>query len=420
MRPSRHRIYNIEELLSLVDDGNRWLVPNMIPRVGRTIVYGHGGTYKTTILFDICVSIATGGMLLRHWPIATTGERRPVLIISTESSIYNNKDRIAAHIRARETSSAELAMRGGKAPIPNKEEMPIYYCQNAFDLDDVHEKKAFQDTVEELKPALILLDPLDSFLTGDENSAKETKNFRRTVDHLIEEHETSVVVIHHSTKDKENPSIRGSGAWRGWTDTALFFQKQSTEIGGETLDYVDVRADKQRDGREGLIFSVIPEIDEVRGMVTFSLINDGIDPDEITHNTVTKKVYEYLAIRGASTQKDICAGTTYSYKRVQAALSSLAADGVAAHDGVVMRSTSEDGSRQRSVPAWRIVPKTSFVDKASALLKAKLASDRRDEETYSVDLVGPVGAVSDASDNGHVGQTHDGAVPQGPGVPTVH
>ena len=293
MNQKRHKLYRIEDLLTLQDDGNRWLVSNMLPRIGKTIVYGHGGTYKTTILFDLAVGVASRGALLRQFPIDYHG---PVLLVSTESSKYANKDRILSHIRARESISPELSARGGRAPIPNSDEMPIFFCHQAFDFDEISDQQEFDGVMEEIKstvgryPAYVMLDPLDSFISGDENSARETKPFRKYGDHIVEKYETSLCVIHHSTKSQENPSIRGSGAWRGWTDAALFFQKKSITYGDVTISYVDVVSDKQRDGREGRIFSVVPEFDDVRKMTTFTLMQEGLDPDHLTRSVANKQV----------------------------------------------------------------------------------------------------------------------------------
>jgi hypothetical protein len=404
MKEARHKLYRIEELLTLQDDGNRWLVNNMIPRIGKTIVYGQGGTFKTTILFDLAIGVASGGALLRQFPIDQHG---PVMLVSTESSKYANRDRLLSHIRARESLSPELQARGGRAPLPNTKEMPIFFCHQAFDFDDMLDRQEFEVALEEIMqvcgcyPAYMLLDPLDSFISGDENSAKETKAFRKFGDHLVEKYETSLCVIHHSTKDKENPSIRGSGAWRGWTDAALFFQKKYVTFGADTLHYVDVVSDKQRDGREGHIFSVIPEFDAVRRMTTFTLMQEGLDPDFLTRSVVNQRVMEIVQQSSPITQKDIIDITGFTYKRVKAALEHLMIDGVIAQDVSVERATSSDGSRSRSVPAWRATSKISYVDQAAALLRAQQLSDEADERGYQVDVVGPVPLGPGHDDSGH-------------------
>ena len=379
-RPRRHRVYTIEELCALQDDGRRWLVKNMIPRVGRTMVWGGGGAFKTTILFDLCVAVASGGSLLRQFQVEEHG---PVLVVSAEGSKYTNRDRILEHLRARESLSPELLSRGGKPPIPSVADCPLYYCQQAYVLDDPQDADEFREDVERIKPKLILLDPLDSHIEGDENSAKETKNFRRYLDEIIAEYECSVMIIHHSTKG-EKPSMRGSSAWRGWIDASIWFNPHVVQVGDETFKYVEVVCKKQRDGEEGHVFSVLPEFNKARKMTTYSIIDTGLDPDVLMRSTVQQRVLEILQTNNPLTQKDIVAMTGYSRKRITAALHELAVDGIIAQDAIVHRATNADGTRTRPVQAWRPLIKTSLVDAATALIKAREQFAEEDELRYEI------------------------------------
>lgn len=426
MQPRRrHHVYDIEELCALEDTGNHWLVRNMLPRVGRTIVWGEGGTFKTTLLFDLLVAVASGGALLRQFPVEEHG---PVFAVSAEGSKYTNRDRILSHIRAREAHSPELVARGGKIPLPTVKDVPLYYCQQAYLLDDPHDLAEFREDVARIKPKVIMLDPLDSFLEGDENSAKETKAFRRALDDIIDEFELCVVIVHHSTKSQENPTLRGSGAWRGWIDTSLYFRKRSVEIvkGMPAIRYVEVESRKQRDGIEGHIFNVLPEFDSVRRTTTYTVIDNAVDPDILMRNTVQQHVLTTLQMHGPCVQNDLSALTGYSYKRISAALQDLQIDGLIDNKAYVHRSTSPDGSRQRRVQAWQSLVKTSLVDAAIALLKAKRDADEAELERYHVTGFGP---PPPRQSMGLVAHGHDGAdrsavlpvtVQAGPGLQTLH
>lgn len=394
---SSSKIMTIEDLLTMEDTKDQWLVQNMLPRIGRAIVYGSGGTYKTTTMFDLAVGIASGGALLRQFPIAIHG---PVLIISTESSRYTNRDRILSHIRARESQSPELAMRGGKMVMPNTDEMPIFFGHQAYDFDDKDDQTEFIWELENVRdkagryPVFILLDPLDSFISGDENSARETKPFRRFCDNVVKTYETCLAVIHHSTKNQENPSIRGSGAWRGWADTSLFFKKGVQVYDNQTFSFVDVLADKQRDGEEGRIFSIIPNFDPTRKMTTFTCIQDGIASDAFVSSKVQQAVLTCIRELAPITQNDIMSYTKMNHARVKPAMQHLLEDGYIINDMPVDRSTSKDGNRYRTVKAWRATEKISQLDSAAALLRAQVKDEQFDLEGQyieqeNIELVGP-------------------------------
>ena len=68
-----HKVFSVAELLALQDTPDKWIVPHMIPRSGRTLVFGTGGAYKSTIVFDLCVAIAAQGQLLRQFPVQQYG-----------------------------------------------------------------------------------------------------------------------------------------------------------------------------------------------------------------------------------------------------------------------------------------------------------------------------------------------------------
>lgn len=364
-----HEVLTIEDLLELGDDADYWLVRNLLPRIGVTIIYGHGATFKSTFVFDLCVAIASEGLLLQHFAIEQHG---PVLLVSTESSKYANRDRLLAHIRARETHSTELLhVRKGKMLLPTNDRVKVHFCHKPFDLEDAQDRKALRKIIEEVKPVLVVLDPLDSFLSGDENSAKETKPFRREVDKLKNEFETSFVIIHHSTKSPENPTIRGNSAWRGWADTALFFHRLSVPVDGRNIAAVRVFADKQREGADGELFFFVPNYDELRRMTTFKVFTSKAElaPDNVSHNHLVARIYQHLTDQGPKLQTALREELGVSHKRLTAALQELVSDGFLANDVPIQVPTSPDGSRCRTTYGWRVTKKTSLLDMASRLIR---------------------------------------------------
>jgi hypothetical protein len=302
---SRQRFYNIEEMLEFADDdgSEQWLVHNIIPKVGRTIIFGEGAVFKTFFIFDLAVAVASGGLLFRKLKIGAHG---PVMVISTESSKYANARRIISHIRAREAYCAEKAIRE-RPIVPNTAELPLFYCQQPFDLDNMQDVTSLNQSIMDVEktcgkpPAMIILDPLDSFMSGDENSAKETRPMRRTLDAIVEAYNTSVVIIHHANKKSE---MRGSSSLKGWTDAQIqFTRREAPVVGGRKSTVVDVFVHKQRDGISQVPgFTFHPEIATARGITTFSIIGPDEDQEEVARNTISSEVYNYLNENGPTLQ----------------------------------------------------------------------------------------------------------------------
>lgn len=355
-----HIIYSAKDLLDLEDDPNRWIVPNMIPRAGRTLVYGQGGTFKSTIIFDLAVAMTSQHFLFQQFTVQMHG---PVLVNSTEGNIYESKRRILAHARAHEVNPAEI---------------PFYFCQQPFYLDDRLDVDELRARIIELKPILVVLDPLDSFFSGDENSAKETKLVRRAIDEMIDEFDVAFIILHHETKSSDKPTPRGSGAWYGWVDSVLHVKGMKRTIPGlpEPLDFVEITGQKQRNGKTGKVFSGVPNIDEVLDVVTFTFY-EGADATEVVLGYMKRAVYKTLrAYNVPMTNQMVADALKIRPEKLGDAFAALEKDGLVDKNAYVERPFGPNGSRTRKVPAWRALIKRTVVDDAITMAQ----SLRRNEE----------------------------------------
>jgi len=364
----RHQIYSVRDLLALKDDPDRWIVENMIPTSGRTLVFGQGGTFKSTIIFDLCVAIASEGLLLRQFSVNKYG---PVLLNSTEGSIFDNRDRILTHARAHGINPAD---------------MPLYFCQQPFCLDDAVDIELLEGYIKQLKPIMVVLDPLDSFFSGDENSSKETKLLRRAIDMLIDKYRVSFILIHHESKNTKGGSTpRGSTAWYGWADAVLHVKVEHKKVGlPEKMKVVSVESQKQRNGKSGHIFSGVPFIDEQLKQMTFNFY-DGTDASGIALTYWKQQCYKVLC--GSlvpMTNTMIAEQLSIKAEKISGALSALQADGIATKDAFVNRATNADGTRSRAVAAWRPLKKVSLVDLAEFMVKTEATMEEEQDAELSI------------------------------------
>lgn len=390
----RHTIYSTRDLLLLKDNPDRWIVENAIPKIGRTIVYGQGGAHKSAIVFDLCVAISAGTHLLRQFKINTYG---PVLLISTEGSIFDNKDRIMAHARAHGINPALI---------------PLYYCQQPFSLDDPLDQKELELAIKTIKPVLVVLDPLDSFFSGDENSSKETKALRRAVDRMIDEYKVAFIIIHHESKIGGSP--RGSSAWQGWADSILYFTKKKKKLGlPVAMDIISVTGQKQRNGKEGLVFTAVPLHDEVLNEITFSLIQ-GSD-----HSQVVMEYWKYRCYIALCETDEPQTDTMLAQKlqtrqeKISDCLLALEADGKIAKDSVIERTFGQD--RRRQFPAWRVVKKIDIVKLMEYMIKQEEQYLDEELQAYKIEPTEP--NAPEAIELAHCLQRQgaDGADRQDPG-----
>lgn len=99
----------------------------------------------------------------------------------------------------------------------------------------------------ELRPVLIILDPLVFLHSGDENRPSEMARVMRAVVGLAAEHECCALVIHHLTKPTANgpkvrrpaERLRGAGSFRGATDANLVMEREGDRTARLQGEYRD-------------------------------------------------------------------------------------------------------------------------------------------------------------------------------------
>jgi len=240
------RVYSLLELAQLQDDPDRWLVPNLVAKASRVMIYGVGNVGKSWVSVDLAMAIAVGDLFMGHLAVGMPG---PVLVISTEGDIYANRDRI-------------LGLANGHA-VTDHAAVPFYFVQEAPQLDQADDRKMFYETIAHLRPRLVILDPLDSFFSGEENSASATKPIRFFLDRIIRDFGCCIMLLHHESQGNEKGGFkkpRGTTAWQGWLDTII----HARGLPGNALS---LEVEKQRNGRKGMFYSLDMGIEVERGLV---------------------------------------------------------------------------------------------------------------------------------------------------------
>ena len=363
----KRRIYTAAEMLALPPNATPWIVDNMIPCGGRVMLYGQGSSYKTMFVFDLAVSIACGMDILPGVKVKKAGR---VLLVSTEATLNANRKRLEYIVRARDV-------------LPQK--LQLYYCQDRYTFNDRADIDSFLEDMDSIDPMAVILDPLVNFVGGDENSAKETEPFRKIIDAIITARGTTFIILHHEgVSGKGRP--RGTSAWHGWLDSELQFVKSSITPSGGTgkLNLVEVTATKMRDGVEDKLLTLIPIYNEPAKTIGFKAHDPKLQDSlyQITDKLLACRV---ISVFAPITTTDAATRSGISYQRMRDALSSLQTEGVVDKLGTVLRDTSPDGSRRRTVSAWKYTDRISQVDAYLAMMRAKQQEIEDDLRDYFLD-----------------------------------
>jgi hypothetical protein len=107
--------------------------------------------------------------------------------------------------------------------------------QSGFDLTDPAHLEALERKVQVVRPVLVILDPLYLMLgDADENSVRDLRPILQWLLHLKVRYATGICIVHHYAKQGTNPRyggqrMRGSGAFHGWVESALYVEKPDPE-----------------------------------------------------------------------------------------------------------------------------------------------------------------------------------------------
>lgn len=195
----------------------QWLVRDIWKLEGVGIIGGEPKTYKSFLSAQIAVAVASGIPLFGRHEV----QPGPVLMFNAEDDQPMTRDRIAQMCRALEVDFGSLPIEFVDVP--------------ALALDDPAEIRKLVRTVERLKPALTVLDPLRDLHSLDENDAKLASALLKPLRVMQREQHTAVMLVHHMSKLTETQRrpgqrLRGSSVYHGWVDSALYLSHKDGAI----------------------------------------------------------------------------------------------------------------------------------------------------------------------------------------------
>lgn len=202
----------------------KWLIKNWIPENSTVMLHGPSGSGKTFLVLDMAAHIASGKTT---W-CGSKVRSAPVVYLCGEGH---------AGLRAR---LAAWKQYYGPDPIC------MWIAQSALDLDTDEGRQTALEQIRSLpeRPALIIVDTLHRYLSGDENKSQDARTMLASCDKLREEFKATVLYVHHTgIADDAKHRARGSSAWRGALDIEISVKGPSK--GGCTMTIEQM---KNKDG----------------------------------------------------------------------------------------------------------------------------------------------------------------------------
>lgn len=250
-----------------------WIVDEIMTEHSIGIVGAAPKALKSTIVEDLAVAIAWGGQFLARFDCHAP---RRVLLYQNESSRAAFQRRIAARSRRYGGAPAELYL------VTNE---PVLF-------EDRVSIGRLEVTLEQLRPDVVLLDPLASMTSADENSAQEVGAIVRQLRAWRDRFGCAIAVVHHTNKTssgvgsglRSGMKLRGSSALYAMIEWALWIDRPD-----EAAPRVEVRVEqKESEPRRPFVVELdrAGELRVVADEITVQVTDDELLEAIVAHKRV--------------------------------------------------------------------------------------------------------------------------------------
>lgn len=191
----------------------RWLINQLWGSEAVGIIGGEPKSGKSLLALDLAVSVASATASLGRFAVTKAAR---VLLFAAEDPLHVVRERLAAITAARTLDLAHLPLYVITAPYVR--------------LDRPDHCERLSETVEKVKPALLVLDPFVRLHSIDENAAGEVAPLLAYLRHLQRKFHLAVALVHHARKDaaraRPGQALRGSSEFHAWGDSNLYLRRR--------------------------------------------------------------------------------------------------------------------------------------------------------------------------------------------------
>jgi RecA-family ATPase len=211
----------------------------VLPVAGKCVLAGSPKANKSFVALNIMLDIVRGRRLFdatykNGTPVLPVNKPWRVLYLEQEMGEIGLLERLKG-------KEGKLGLMSGIHP-----EGLEFYIQprdTAMRLDTHEGRDYIEGILSEVKPDVVVADPLSKFNLSDENSAQEMGAIFRAVDHFVEDYHCAWIVVHHIGKLDPDPNkqkrggdrLRGSSAIFADVDTLMEVTRLSSEHSREPI-----------------------------------------------------------------------------------------------------------------------------------------------------------------------------------------
>lgn len=194
----------------------RWLITDLWSRAAVGIIGGAPKCCKSWLGLDMATSVASATPCLGHFPVEDPG---PALVYLAEDALPMVRSRVEALCEHRGLDIASLDLKVIATPT--------------LRLDRERDQQRLALTLDQIRPRLLLLDPLVRLHRLDENSAADISGLLGYLRELQRRFATAVVLVHHASKKhraQPGQALRGSSDLHAFGDDNAYLARSGEHL----------------------------------------------------------------------------------------------------------------------------------------------------------------------------------------------
>jgi hypothetical protein len=194
-----------------------WLIDQLWGDEAVGIVGGEPKSCKSFLALGMAVAVTGGVPCLGSFAPVQTGR---VLLYAAEDALHVVRQRLAGIAAAAGRDLADLDIHVITAP--------------SVRLDVERDRDALVETIVELRPKLLVLDPFVRLHRIDENISGEVAPLLAYLRELQRRFHVAVVLVHHARKGgakmRAGQALRGSSEFHAWGDSNLYLRRHGDQL----------------------------------------------------------------------------------------------------------------------------------------------------------------------------------------------
>jgi hypothetical protein len=204
--------------IPMQEQPRRWLVEGLWGASAVGFIGAPPKSCKSFLGLELAVAVASGTPALGTYPVLEPG---PALVYLAEDTLVDVRQRVAGLTRHRSLDLQQLPLHVITAP--------------RLRLDRVVDRQKLFETVGQLRPRLLLLDPLVRLHSVDENHASEIAQLLSGLRQLQRSCDVAIVLVHHTRKfvpagTQAGQGLRGSTDLHAFGDSNLYLRRVRDDL----------------------------------------------------------------------------------------------------------------------------------------------------------------------------------------------